>query len=192
MSNIYYTQNYCDNQKKVEMAAIAGLMQELRTLAPHPDKPQYKGPLFINTNANCNAAGEQDGMMGMLLLEAMLGTAFTDAISEAISDLSGMECNLDGFDASAAMEAYSAYITDIEQQTRKNAAHGQGTLARMAGKSISNSFNMRSAIAPDMQAFMDDMPKRMQIETGLATHLRRLDQLARPQPQYAPTPRIAA
>ena len=175
------------SQKQAIIGHVTGLMKELQQLAPHPDKPNHNGPLFINSNPNFKVANDHDGMVGTMILESLLGPA----LSEAVSDLS--DGWTQGFDASAALECYSEYITDIEQSAQKTAAHGQGTMARMAGKSIANSFNMRSNISEELQAFYDDMPKRMNIESQLAQYVKQLDNIARPEMDYAaPKPRFAA
>ena len=165
-----------------------GLMQELKTLAPHPDRPGYHGPLFINSNPNFKVANDHDGMLGSMLLESLLGTAISEAFSENISDWA------ENIDVANIMEAYSEYITDIEGSTQKVAAHGQGTMARMSGKSISGGFNLRSTLSDGMQAFFEDLPKRMTIERNMAYYAKQLDTLnAAPQYQHAvPKPGVAA
>ncbi len=176
-----------DSQAQAVIGQISYLMNELQQLAPHPDKPNYNGPLFINSNPNFQVANDHDGMVGTMILESLLGAAF----SEAVSDLCGSWTQ--EIDGASILEAYSEYITDIEQSTRKTAAHGQGTMARMAGKSIASSFNMRSNISTELQAFYNDMPKRMKVETELAKCAKQLDYIARPQAEYAaPKPRFAA
>lgn len=176
-----------DSQKEALIGQITYLMKELQTLAPHPDRADYNGPLFINSNPNFKVANDHDGMLGTMIMESLLGTALSEAVSEACGSWT------QEFDASAALECYSEYITDIEKSTQKAAAHGQGTMARLAGKSISNSFNMRSNISEELQAFYNDMPKRMQVETQLAQCAKQLDMLSQPAPAHnAPRPRFAA
>lgn len=181
-----------DKQKEAILGTIAGLMNELQTLAPHPDMKSYKGPLFLKNNANLKASNDQDAMLGSMMMEAIVGVAFTEAMSE-MSDLAPDFLN--NIDLGNIMECYSEYITEIEGNAQKVAAHGQGTLARLSGKPISNSFNMRSNIDEGMQAFLEDLPKRMTIEKNLAYYAKQLDVLGLEQaaPQYAaPKPRFAA
>lgn len=176
------------SQKQAIIGTIMALMQELKTLAPHPDRPNYHGPIFINSNPNFKVANDHDGMLGSMILEGLLGTAISEAFSENIADWA------ENFDIANTMELYSEYITDIEGSTQKIAAHGQGTMARMSGKSISGGFNLRSTISDDMQAFFDDLPKRMTIERNMAYYAKQLDALnAAPQYHYAtPKPGFAA
>ena len=181
-----------DSQKQAIIGAMAGLIKELQTLAPHPEKPDHIGPLFINCELPMNPANDHDGMLGSLMMESLLGTAFAEAISESFGSWT-QDVN-DTIDVSNALECYSEYITDIEgKDEKKNAAHGQGTLARLSGKSISNSFNLRTTIDSKMQAFMDDMPRRMKIEKTLAYYAKQFKMLDAPLPAYnAPKPAFAA
>ncbi|MGN7438019.1 MAG: hypothetical protein ACTHOO_05175 [Alcanivorax sp.] len=182
------------NQKQAIIGTIMGLMSELKNLAPHPDRPNYHGPLFLNANPNFKTASDNDGMLGSMLLESMMGTAVTEALSETLSE--DMSAWAESIDVSNIMDLYSEYITDIERNTQKAAAHGQGTMARMSGTSISGGFNLRSNITEGMQAFFDDLPKRMTIERNMAYYAKQLDNLnAAPQYQHqyaAPRPRFAA
>ncbi len=180
-----------DSQRQQIIGIMAGLMQELETLAPHPDQPQNKGPLFIKCDPNMKAANDHDGMLGSMIMESLLGTSFADAVSEAFGSCA-QEIG-EQVDISNAMECYSEYMTDIESSTKKAAAHGQGTMARLSGKSISNSFNMRTTISQDMQSFMDDLPRRMKVERNLEYYAKQLNQLDAPAPQYdVAAPRFAA
>ncbi|MCB1784229.1 MAG: hypothetical protein KDI13_09560 [Alphaproteobacteria bacterium] len=180
---------------------IAGLMGQLAKLAPHPSQPGYHGPLFINHHSAFKAADAQDGMLGSMLIESMIGGAFSAAASQAVSerlgeqagDLTGSLCQ--SVDLSNALECYSEYITDIENddEHRHKAAHGQGTLARLSGKPISGAFNLRSSMTEGMQAFLNDLPERMQIEGDLAYYARQLDHMAMPAPAFtSPAPLMAA
>lgn len=170
---------YQQHQKQQIIGAIQGLVNELQTLAPHPDQPSYKGPLFLAGNANFKAANDHDGMLGAMMMENMLGLVAAEFASEAANAF------MNEFDMSNMLEAYSEYISDVEGATQRNAAHGQGTLAKMSGTSISNGFNMRSQITEGMQAFYEDLPKRMTIERSLAHYARELALLDAPQHQYA-------
>ncbi|MDH5722335.1 MAG: hypothetical protein OEY94_03315 [Alphaproteobacteria bacterium] len=177
---------YAEEQQKVALVTISGLMSELQKLAPHPDRPQYQGPLFLMNNAAFKQAGEHDGMLGMMIMEAMIGSAFAEAASESFGEWIGQ------FDAAAALECYSTYITDVEGAAQRNAAHGQGTLARMSGTSISNSFNMRVTLDEGMQAFLDDLPERMKIEQTMAYYLRLYEDACNLQEQFQMQPCVAA
>ncbi len=181
-----------DNQKQAIIGTIMGLMKELQTLAPHPDQPSYKGPLFIAANPNLKIANDHDGMLGSMILETLLGGAISEAISEGMSE--DFADFAQSIDIANAMEAYSEYISDIEGSREEKAAHGQGTMARMSGKSISRGFNMRSTMSEAMHNFMEDLPKRMTIERNMAYYAKQLDNLnAAPQYQYeAPRPSFAA
>lgn len=189
--------NYQDQQTHVILGAITSLMQQLQTVAPHPDTPDYKGPLFISNSSYFRAADDQDGMLGTMLLEGLVGVAFSDAIRETLNSNIGHHAGdmIASVDVSQAMECYDDYRSDVEEHTRRAAEHGQGTMARLSGVSISKNFNARSTISAEMQAYMDDLPRRLQIERGLALAINKLNQLSNsvPAPAYAANaPRFAA
>lgn len=189
MSNALSYNNQ-DHQRHAILGAVTKLMNELQTLAPHPDRADYNGPLFINNNPYLKAANDHDGMLGSMMMETLLGAAFSEAASEALGSWAQ---GVEGFDATQAMECYSEYLTDIEKSTQKAAAHGQGTMARMAGKSIASAFNTRSQISPALQAFYDDMPRRMSVEKSLNYHAKQLAQLDAPAHRMdTQRPRFAA
>ncbi len=181
-----------DARKQALIGTIAGLVKELGKLAPHPDFPNYKGPLFIKTNHHLKQANDRDGMLGSMIMEGILGAAFSQAVSDmAESAAQGLgfdvQFDLPNIDVTALMDLYDEYITNIESDKQKEyiAAHGQGTLARMSGKSISNNFNMRATISEGMQTFFDDLPKRMMIEKNMAYYAQQLDMLEHaPANQY--------
>lgn len=170
---------------------IAGLVGQLQELAPHPSRPNYRGPLFLQNHSACKPASEHDGMLGSMIIESMIGGAFAQAASDAFGESVGEICN--DFDATSALECYSEYITDIENKRQEIAAHGQGSLARLSGKSISGAFNLRGSISSGMQAFLDDLPKRMKIEQTLGYYCAQLD-LVHMAPVHEPmhAPSLAA
>lgn len=178
--------NYTQAQQQAALTAIMGLMGELQHLAPHPDRPDYQGPLFLKNNAAFKQADEHDGMLGMMIMEAMIGSAFAEAAAETFGSWAGE------FDAAAALECYSEYRTDVEGSAQKIAAHGQGTLARMSGTSISGAFNLRSTLDEGMQDFLDDLPKRMKIEQAIAFYAQQYEQATYTKAQPLAQPRFAA
>ncbi len=183
-----------DSQKQALIGTIAGLVKELGQLAPHPDSASYRGPLFIKGNSHFKAVDDRDGMLGSIILEGVLGAAFSQAVTDmAESAAQGLgydaEFEIPNIDITALMDCYDEYITNIQSDKEKEqiAKHGQGTMARMSGKSISSGFNMRATISESMQAFYDDLPKRMMIEKNMAYYAQQLDALERaPANQYAP------
>lgn len=175
-----------DKQRETLEGVINGLTGRLKRLAPHPSRPGYRGPLFIANHPSFKPVAEYDGMLGSMMLESLIGSAFAQAASDTFGDW------CENIDATAALECYSTYITDIEDRTCEAAAHGQGTLARLSGKSIAGAFNLRSHLDEAMQAFLDDLPERLEIERDLAWCARRLGAPGVPQPAAAPLFKYAA
>ncbi len=165
-----YTINQ-DKARQAVMGSIVGLMQDLQKLSPHPDQPHNKGPLFIKSNPNFKVANDHDGMLGGMMMESILSSAFSEAVSETLGSWT------QEFDATAALDCYSEYLTDVQSNSQKSSAHGQGTLARLSSNPISGSFNMRSDISSEMQEFMNDLPQRMKIEHNLAYYAKKLEVL---------------
>jgi len=190
-----------DAQKQALIGTIAGLVKELGHLAPHPDCASYRGPLFIKGNPHFKPADDRGGMLGSMIMEGILGAAFAEAVTdmaESAAQNLGFDCEFEvpNIDITNIMDCYDEYITHIQSDKEKEkiAAHGQGTMARMSGKSISGGFNMRATISEPMQAFYDDLPKRMMIEKNMAYYAQQLDMLEH-TPQYkhaAPQPSMAA
>jgi len=196
-----YGQYNQGSQRQGLISTIAGLVKELGNLAPHPDSPSYRGPLFIKGNHHFKAADERGGMLGSMIMEGILGAAFAEAVSdmaESAAEGLGFDCefNMPNIDVTNLMDCYDEYINTKQSDKEKEhiAKHGQGTMARMSGKSISNGFNMRATISEPMQAFYDDLPKRMMIEKNMAYYAEQLDALEHtPSNQNAmPAPSMAA
>ncbi|MBI1301363.1 MAG: hypothetical protein GC137_06860 [Alphaproteobacteria bacterium] len=170
---------YQTSQDSRLQTAINGLLQELKTLAPHPDAPNHNGPLFIKNSANYKVANDHDSTLGMMIAENFLGSAFTEAVSNISEEVESWAQEFESFDATAALDCYNEYMTDFQSDEKRNriAAHGQGTLARMSGKTIAKAFNLRGQISNALQNFYNDMPKRMKIEEKLASLYKELNLL---------------
>ncbi len=186
---------YKESQRSALIGTICNLAKDLQKLAAHPDAPNHQGPLFYNVKMPAAAtANDNDSMLGTMMMEGMLGTAFLDAASEAFGSWTEDVANT--IDLSHVLDCYDTYISEIsnkDEDNQKTAAHGKGSFARIAGKSIANGFNMRSTISEGLQAFYNDMPKRMRIEKALATYIKQLEDLDNTMPTYAMSaPQLAA
>lgn len=177
-----------DKQRQTLQGVIAGLMGELAELAPHPDAPKNKGPVFLFSNPNLQTPSEYDGMLGSLLIQSMLGAAFTHAVS-GLEHAHGVQ----GGDISPALisnaiNAYSEYMKDRPRFT-PDTGEGKGTFALMSGKrKAANDFNGAAQESPAMEAFRRDLPRRLKIESALADACRKLEWLTSP----AMAPALAA
>ena len=146
-------------EKNIEGIMI-DLMKQLSQLAPHPDRPDHKGPLFISIDPSLKPAAEYDGMLGSMVLEGLLGTAFSEAASASIGGWSTQ------FDWSNAAECASQFMQD-RQPANSNFQIGQRN-------AISGAFNESVTRGHLMEAFMRDLPRRMGLERFLAYYQRRL------------------
>lgn len=137
-------------------AIMLDLMKALETLAPHPSNPEHSGPIFVDIDPSFTPPADYEGMGGSLMLEGMLGIAFSEASS-----------------MSNASEIASQYIQDRHTQT--NFKLGQN-------KVLGGHFNAQTSLDMHMKAFMADLPRREAIERSLAHYQRfyySLEKLAR-------------
>ena len=149
-------------------------MGELQKLAPYPSHPHGR-PVFIQNHPTFATANDHDGMLGSMLIESMLGTAFLKAASEIYGSYAE---ELEKLDIGNIADCYSAYITDKERKkedAQYTAAHGQGTLAKLSSKPIANQFNARSS-----QNNMSNLHRRHEIERSLAYYAKEYDRLESP------------
>lgn len=135
------------------------LVKQLSQLAPHPSRPDYHGPLFVSIDPSIKPAADYDGMLGSMILESVLGTAFSQAASSAFGGLAG------SFDWSNAAEFGSQYMQD--RCANNNFQIGQRG-------AISGNFNDTALRAEMMQEFTRDLPRRMGLERWLALYQRKL------------------
>lgn len=135
------------NLENILFAAVA----KLHKLSPSPEKPNYSGSLFVQTDTKYNPAADYDGMLGSMVLESALGGAFTIAAS--------------GIEWGDAAECLSEFIKDrTPSQPAKIGAK----------RVISPAFNKTSAKASAMEAYWRDLPKRLGIERLIASEQRKI------------------
>lgn len=150
------------DQERAVLAQIHNLMKELQKCAPHPDKPEHSGPLFLQHDDNHSLPAEYDSMLGSMMMDGMLGAAFDSATG-----------NMDKL-----AEAASTYLQDRAPKSIKIGGR----------RVIANDFNVTSARGPEylaqMAAFMADLPARLHLEKWLAHETRRLYALRK----HAPMP----
>ncbi len=153
------------------------LVKEIQKCAPHPDKPDQNGPLFLKSDPNHQLPAEYDGMLGSMVLESMLGLDFAAAAGEVAGSWLGS--------ADMMIEAGSTYMEDRSSNRPFQVGHG---------RAIANDFNAIGSKGPEyqimMNAYLADLPDRVRLETWLSHETRRLYSLWKNAP--APAPRMAA
>ncbi len=140
---------------------MMGLVKQLEKLAPHPSRPEHHGPVFVNIAAP--SSSEHDGMLGSMILESMLGTAFMSAVNDSFGTAAA------SVDWSNAAEAASTYWQDRQSKPANSYTLGQK-------QSISGQFNAISDEAL-MQAYLRDLPRRLGLERWLAHYQRKIHAL---------------
>ena len=155
---------------------IQTLLKELSKCAPHPDRPDQNGPLFLKQSADLKLADEHDSMLGMIAAESFLGSAFAEVASEAVSETIGSAWN--------AAEYSSAVLVDSHR----------GSFSLGQRRAIANDFNgyanKPAGYDAMMNAYLADLPQRMHLEKYLSHEVRRLYALRKNAP--APMPMMAA
>jgi len=154
---------------------IQGLAARLYKLAPHPTRPDHSGPLFISLASNFKPAAEYDGMLGNLMLEGFLGTAFTGAANDNVVSTTAQ---IGGFDA--MVEGLSEYL---EYSAKKKDAEqkGQGTFALGEHKTICNKFDTDDR--DKWQSFRADLQEREATEGAITGLCRTLDAIKSQRPE---------
>ena len=153
-------------EKAIE-GKMMGLMKELSKLAPHPNKPEHKGPLFVQISSEHEPPAEYEGMLGSMMMETVLSTAFSGATSNSEN----------GLDITNLMDAASEYITDRAPRSYVLGKKG----------SIMQNFNSSAQRAILMKAFIHDLPARLGLEKWLAYYQRRLYALRKAHRIAAPS-----
>ena len=138
--------------KKTIEGRIRGLAAKLYKLPPHPENPEHRGALFISLSSHFKPAAEYEGMLGSVMLESFLSSAFADASNDNILNSSVLD---------TAGEAASEYLEYLEEKGR-----GKGTFALGEHKTICNQFNEKND--EKMAAYLRDLRERMRIEAGIA------------------------
>lgn len=168
-----FAMNEADQAKAI--AQIQKLLQDLAKCAPHPDRPEEKGPLFLHHSADLQTPDEHDSMLGMVLAESFLGTAFTSVAGEAF-----------GSAMSSLWNTAESASTVYEDRARSSFRIGQRRM-------IASNFNGNASRGPEydamMSAYMADLPQRMAIEKYLSHEVRRLYALRKNAPP--PMPMVA-
>lgn len=155
---------------------INSLLQDLSQLAPHPDRPDHKGPVFLSNHSSYTKPASYDGMLGSIMLENFLGAAFAE-VANNNSDTMGGAVAACAFKNADVLELFSEYLEDRGEDK----GEGQGTFARVKWQKTRDAFNL-SAQDESRAAFEAGLPKRHKIESALAHYTRLLDL---PAPAFA-------
>lgn len=158
-------------QMSKDQLAVASAMKMIEAsvmkLAPHPDNPAHRGFIYARSDARASGGGAQDGMLGSLIAEQIVGMAFGGMMPSC----------LDGIDVTNVIDAADEFYVDRSQSApaRKRAFHMSFDAAVMDSK--------HSAYEA---AFMRDLPRRVQLERQYIQLSRRLDKMMSPEMQLKP------
>ncbi len=155
------------NIKTIE-GRIKGLAAKLYKLAPHPNNADYRGPLFISLNSAFKPAAEYDGMLGSVMLEGFLGSAFVTAAND-----NGGASAL-AYTGASNLEIFAEALSEYAEY-RADQNRGKGTYALGEHKTICNQFDDEGDA--DMLAYAQDFKKRINIEETIAQLSKQLTAL---------------
>lgn len=160
--------NIAEKARNIE-GQIAALMGRLSQLAPHPDRPHYKGPLFIRSVSGIKSSAEYEGMLGSMVLESVLGAAFSEVANDCLSHSGLEDFGTQDMDLGSFLDAADEYFSDRDDLR----GHGKGTFAIGEHKVLSPLFN-KDKKAAMMEAFLAQLPERMFVEGKIAQEEKEL------------------
>lgn len=168
--------------RKALEGRIRGLAKQLYTLAPHPENPEHRGPLFISLPSAFKPAAEYDGMLGSIMLESFLGTAFA-AVANDNSETAGQIMGLMGQNQLDMVgDVLDEYLEYSEEKKRHK---GQGSFALGEHKTLCNQFNAAPEAAA-WDSFFADLGVRMRIEETIVSLIRQAGWNARAEKAAIP------
>jgi hypothetical protein len=155
------------------MGAMNEVRRELKTLAPHPNRPGHKDPVFVR---DTRSASNDDAALANIMVGMALGHFGVAA---------GLPQWTDQINVMSTIDVYDAYRND----TKNNRTNGEGTEEYTLGNkgSITGGFNMNTTHRPvkteadavAWEAYLEDLPKRRVVEQSLASMNREADRRER-------------
>lgn len=151
------------------MGAMNEVRRNLKTLAPHPNRPGRSDPVFVR---DTRKASNDDAALANMIA----GMAFGHfAIAAGLPQWS------DQINVMSVIDVYDAYRND----TKNSGPNGEGTEGYTLGDkgTITGGFNMNithrpvktEADAQAWEAYLQDLPKRRIVEQSLAAMNREAD-----------------
>ena len=163
-------------QRKAVEGKIRRLVAKVYTLAPHPDRPDFKGTTLVSLKSHFKPAAEYDGMLGSMMVDMLIGNVIGHAMGSAANDnpVLPIASTLHHIDLEDLGDIFSEYLQSREKE-KKSAEKGQGTFALGEHKSICNLFNESKDEA--YAAYTADLPKRMRLEQAIQSLSKKADLL---------------
>lgn len=147
------------------LTKIQSLVHDIHRCAPHPDRPT-NGPEFLNAHDTHKQTADYDGMLGSMMMDSILGSSFFSAAN-------------DSFDL----------ISEILKDRAKINPKPRYKLGQKG--SISGTFNAKCDQGPEWEAmheaYLQDLPKRKNLEKWLAHYTKELDYIRRDNKKTLPS-----
>lgn len=173
-------------QRQAIEGKIRKLAARVYDLAPHPDAPHLRGPLFISLKSQFMPAADYDGLAGSIMMDALLGSALLSGANDnGASGLTAAPISANAYlpDTQILSDYLSEYLQH-EDEKRKTRERGQGTFALGEHKSLCNLFKGADE-TPAHAAYHADLPERMALERAIETLSRRAAALAQAEAKAA-------
>lgn len=149
-----------DREQQKIIAQIQKILQDLQQCAPHPDKPDQTGPLFLQGSDYFKLPDENDSMLGAIAADQAIGSAFASVASASAANT---------FDTvTRVLDTASSVYGDRQQKPFQIGSKNM----------IAAHFNGHAKRSPEyqamMQAYQRDLPQRLSLEKFLSHEMRRL------------------
>lgn len=154
------------------MGAMKEARRELKTLAPHPNRPGHKDPLFTK---DTRGASNDDGLLANMLVGMALGH---------FGVASGLPEWTENLNVMSTIDVYDAYQKDTSR-TNGEGTNGFYTLGEKGA--ITCGFNANTthrAVTTEQgavawESYMQDLPRRRVVEQSIASMNRDADRRER-------------
>lgn len=164
-----------DKQRCDLTASLRCVAREIAALGPSPEKPGVNGPAFVKTHHAAPIGERQDGMMGGIFMDMLLGGFF----GSVLENLGAPE-----WVADVQWGTVAEIADEIWLDRRTTTANDNGFELGVGGP-MTGAFNRttrRAPIAQDADLGLR-LPQRRELEQAYATLARKLDGWNPPQRQ---------
>lgn len=162
--------NTLKKERQTALGKLAGLHNQLNKLGPAPSSPGHIGPVFLKNCAYSRPAGQEEGMLGSLILENMLGSAFLAAANDSGVAMQGGTLTQAALcaDFGDIADAASEYMEDRHKsEQRFKPGAGKGSEAIDYGHKTHAFNTLARGQSPANENIDKDLHERMNIEAAM-------------------------
>jgi hypothetical protein len=155
---------------------MATALKALQNCARHPDRQNVDAPHFLAFRADFKLSDQNDALLGSVMMESMLGIAFSDAANDSAS--SQTDVNSLSFATTMDASDLADVMSEYSEETATDSKRGKGTKALYGDTKTSViDFNLAKnhMRTKQLEAFKADLPHRQMIEREIAAIAQELD-----------------